>query len=44
MKYYFDFKGEWCFEIVNGSPNKIAVVDYSSSGGSGFNNFAKMVI
>jgi len=43
MKYYFDFKGEWCLEIVSGDFKSIAVVDYSTSGGSGLNNLTKMV-
>jgi len=43
QRYYFDFKGDWCIEIVEGQHNKVAVVDFSEFGGKGNNNKLLMV-
>jgi len=43
QKCYFDYKGEWCIEIVEGDPLNIAIIDFSTFGGNGVNNKLLMV-
>jgi len=43
QRFYFDYKGDWCIEVVEGELNKLAIVDFSEFGGKGNNNKLQMV-
>lgn len=39
---YFDFRGDWCLELVQGDASAIIVFDFQTYGGTGEHNYLKM--
>eukprot|EP01127_Copromyxa_protea_P022380 TRINITY_DN7995_c0_g1_i4.p1 TRINITY_DN7995_c0_g1~~TRINITY_DN7995_c0_g1_i4.p1 ORF type:complete len:267 (+),score=34.73 TRINITY_DN7995_c0_g1_i4:215-1015(+) len=39
----FDFKGDWCIEIVQGDKHNLEIVEFQTFGGSGEHNLLNMV-
>jgi len=40
---YFDFKGHWCFEVLEGRAGDLVIQDFTTFGGEGKHNELKML-